>query len=117
MFLVIPSGGLARYFALVPVAFNSSLENRYTFAPQMRLYADPGQTVQIGTGRIGALLADYSCTLQAGIWLPGVEGPVSRQDRRGQSPVGTARGSVSICTRLAFGPLAGCPRSTFLPLA
>ena len=64
VFLAIPSGGFPHFFVPVNVTFNSSLENDYTFAQQTRLYVTPGQTVQIGTGRIGALLADYACTLQ-----------------------------------------------------
>lgn len=64
VFLVIPTGGFAHWFVPVNITFNSTLENDYTFAQQTRLYANAGQTMQIGTGRIGALLADYSCTLQ-----------------------------------------------------
>lgn len=41
----------------------------------------------------------------------------SRRDQHRQSPVGTVRGSVSICTNSASGAGAGRPRSTFLPLA
>jgi hypothetical protein len=64
VFLLIPSGGFAHYFVPVNVTFNSTLENDYTFAQQTRLYANPGQAMQMRTGRIGALPADYACTLQ-----------------------------------------------------
>ena len=64
VFLIIPLGGFAHYFVPVNVTFNSTPENDYTFAQQTRLYANPGQAMQMRTGRIGALPADYACTLQ-----------------------------------------------------
>jgi hypothetical protein len=53
VYLIIPAGGVGHNVVPVNVTAYPNLENDYAFAQQTRLYANPGQTVQIGISRIG----------------------------------------------------------------
>jgi hypothetical protein len=51
--LIIPQGGIGHVLVPVNVTAYPTLENDYAFSQQVRLYASPGQSVQMGIARIG----------------------------------------------------------------
>lgn len=50
---LIPVGGIAHVLVPVNVTANPAVGNDYAFSQQVRLYASPGQSVQMGIARAG----------------------------------------------------------------